>query len=54
VLLTEVCKRLNEWGVPYEYRKSEKEIQVGDGICYGATSENPENILGLSKSMSLY
>ena len=49
VLLTEVCKRLNEWGVQYEYRKSEKEIQVGEGICYGATSENPENILGLSE-----
>lgn len=49
VLFGEVCKRLSEWGVPYEYRKSEKEIQVGDGICYGATSENPEAILGLSE-----
>lgn len=49
VLFGEVCKRLNEWGVPYEYRKSEKEIQVGEGICYGATSENPEAILGLSE-----
>ena len=48
VLFGEVRKRLNEWNVPYDYRKSEKEIQVGDGIVYGATSENPDAILGLS------
>ena len=49
VLFGEVRKRLNEWGVPYEYRKSEKEIQVGtNGLAWGATSENASAILGLS------
>ena len=48
VLFGEIRKRLNEWKVPYEYRKTEKEIQVGEGICFGATSENPDAILGLS------
>ena len=49
VLFGEVRKRLSEWNVPFDYRKTEKEIQVGDGICYGATSENPSAILGLSE-----
>lgn len=48
VLFGEVRKRLKEWHVPYEFRKTEKEIQVGEGICFGATSENPDAILGLS------
>ena len=48
VLFGEIQKRLHEWNVPFDYRKTEKEIQVGDGICYGATSENPDAILGLS------
>ena len=50
VLLAEVTKRLTEWHVPYKYNKSEKEIRVGEeGVVYGATSENPEAILGLSE-----
>lgn len=50
VLFGEVIKRLSEWGIPYEYNKSEKEIRVGDnGVVFGATSENPEAILGLSE-----
>ena len=50
VLFGEVIKRLNEWNVPYEYNKSDKEIRVGkSGIVYGATSENPDAILGLSE-----
>jgi hypothetical protein len=53
VLFGEVRKRLSEWNVPFEYRKTEKEIQVGDGICYGATSENPSAILGLSECHGL-
>lgn len=49
VLFGEIRKRLQEWGVPYEYNKTDKEIRVGEkGICYGATSENPDAILGLS------
>ena len=49
VLYGQVIKRLREWGVPYEYSKAEKEIRVGEnGVCYGATSENPDAILGLS------
>ena len=53
VLFGEVRKRLSEWNVPFDYRKTEKEIQVGDGICYGATSENPSAILGLSECHGL-
>lgn len=50
MLLAEVTKRLTEWKVPYKYNKSEKEIHVGEqGVVYGATSENPEAILGLSE-----
>lgn len=49
VLFGEVRKRLSEWSVPYEYNKTEKEIRVGgEGVCFGATSENPDAILGLS------
>lgn len=53
VLFGEVRKRLSEWNVPFEYRKTEKEIQVGNGIVYGATSENPTAILGLSECHGL-
>lgn len=50
VLFGEVRKRLNEWGIPYEYNKSDKEIRVGEhGVCYGATSENPDAILGMTE-----
>lgn len=50
VLFGEIKKRLNEWKVPFDFNKTEKEIRVGDnGICYGATSENAEAILGLSE-----
>ena len=50
VLFGEVIKRLNEWHIPYQYNKTDKEIRVGEhGICYGATSENPDAILGLSE-----
>lgn len=50
VLFAEVRKRLGEWGVQYEYNKTDKEIRVGErGICYGATSENPDAILGLTE-----
>ena len=50
VLFGEVRKRLNEWGVPYEYNKTDKEIHVGErGVVYGATSENPDAILGMTE-----
>lgn len=50
VLFGEVRKRLAEWGVPYEYNKTDKEIHVGaNGVCYGATSENPDAILGMTE-----
>ena len=50
VLFNQVIQRLREWGVQYEYSKTEKEIRVGEnGIVYGATSENPDAILGLSE-----
>lgn len=50
VLFGEVRKRLNEWGIPYEYNKTDKEIHVGEhGVCYGATSENPDAILGMTE-----
>lgn len=49
VLFGEIKKRLTEWGIPFEHNKSDKEIRVGNAICYGATSENPEAILGLSE-----
>lgn len=50
VLFGEVRKRLNEWNIPYEYNKSDKEIRVGEnGVCYGATSENPDAILGMTE-----
>ena len=50
VLFGEVRKRLNEWHVPYEYNKTDKEIHVGEkGVCYGATSENPDAILGMTE-----
>lgn len=50
VLFVEIRKRLNEWCIPYEYNKTDKEIRVGEnGVCYGATSENPDAILGMSE-----
>lgn len=50
VLFGEVRKRLAEWGIPYEYNKTDKEIHVGEkGVCYGATSENPDAILGMTE-----
>lgn len=50
VLFGEVRKRLNEWGIPYEYNKTDKEIHVGEnGVVYGATSENPDAILGMTE-----
>lgn len=50
VLFGEIRKRLNEWGIPYEYNKTDKEIHVGEhGVCYGATSENPDAILGMTE-----
>lgn len=50
VLFGEVRKRLNEWHIPYEYNKTDKEIHVGEsGVCYGATSENPDAILGMTE-----
>jgi hypothetical protein len=50
VLFNQVIQRLREWNIPYDYSRSAKEIKVGDtGIVYGATSENPDAILGLSE-----
>lgn len=49
VLFDEVKKRLTEWGIPYEHNKTDKEIRVGrNGVVFGATSENPDAILGLT------
>ena len=50
VLFNQVIQRLREWNVPYDYSRSAKEIKVAEnGIVYGATSENPDAILGLSE-----
>ena len=54
VLFNQVIQRLREWNVPYDYSRSAKGIKVGEnGIVYGATSENPDAILGLSECHGL-
>ena len=53
VIFQEMQSILSTWGIPYRYRKSEKEIIVGAGIAIGFTYENPTSILGLSNINAL-
>ena len=53
VIFQEIQSILSAWGIPYKFRKTEKEIVVGSGIAIGYTYENPTSILGLSNINSL-
>lgn len=54
VIFSEIRAVLNSWRVPFDYNKTDKTIQLGNGaIAHGYTYENASGILGLSNIHNL-